>query len=364
MQSSSVMTMSCMALVLLTSSSLYCVAQSIIGKLNQHSFVSANSTTAFEATNSWNSAGNGPFDLGIVYPLYVSSGVPQSNSVKLTCVERGFPYAHYNHYMFSGNNLPVHVIFYGNGITNTQQNILTNLIAKIGGHSYWDAVRHYSYYGHQAATPALGVVKSTGCITSPSSNYNIGGCNLLEGQGMNIVNYMIDMNGLPKQDWSVYTIILGTDVSYTAQTKANKSFKIGSSSLCGMHGIISWGSAKGGSYSLVGLPSSPSSSCNVAQALGGSFPNEYAVDNAAGILIHELIESILTPQMYADRSITPDGSSAWKGDVCNYEPTDICGNQFLNVGMYGNNNSNIQIGSYNYILYPMWDPLLSNCVMG
>lgn len=308
------------------------------------------------STNGFTSGAAGPFDLGIVYPLHMAHNTPNPNQAVLGCWGN-YPYARHGYYVYTGWGLPINVVFYGNGFSNDDKNTLTTLLGGIGGHSYWRAIRNSNYFGYEPASPSLGQVVHTGAIWS--GDYNIGGTDLRMFQEQNIINNLIDRGLLVKQAWSVYTIILGSDIKYTS----NQGLVHGASTFCGMHSVVSWGSAWGSSYSCVAMLKSYESTCNIAKALGGAFPNNWNVDNVAGILIHELAESILSPPQYSDRSPAWDGRSAWKGDNCGYEPADICGNQYLNVNRYGS-NANIHVSGRNYILFPMWDPQWWNCVMG
>lgn len=102
-------------------------------------------------------------------------------------------------------------------------------------------------------------------------------------------NYMIDQKSFPNTAQAIYVVILGTEVTYILTGNGN-SFVMGASSFCGTHGVVSWGSANGASYSAVGMLKSVDSTCNVAKALGGVFPNDYSVDNVAAILVHEMVD--------------------------------------------------------------------------
>lgn len=134
-------------------------------------------STKYTGATAWNSAGNGPFDLGIVYPLFSSSGVPNPNSAALTCnyPGGGTPYFHSGFYVFTGT-IPAHIIYYGSsGISSTQKTVIEDLVGNIGYHSYWNAVTgYYNEKSKSAAVIYKGTVAQTGCVTG----FSLNGCNL------------------------------------------------------------------------------------------------------------------------------------------------------------------------------------------
>lgn len=136
---------------------------------------------------------------------------------------------------------------------------------------------------------------------------------------------------------------------------------MGASAFCGTHSISGWGSSNNYAYTTVQLPTSYSSTCNVAKALGGAFPNDYAVDNLIAITAHELIESILSPSYNSGQKANAGLGSAFHDD-CSYQPADKCNNMFLSVNKYGN-NANLQVNGKNYIVFPIYDINAKTCAM-
>lgn len=171
------------------------------------------------------------------------------------------------------------------------------------------------------------------------------------------MNYGIDNGRIPNQSWSIYAIFLGTDVKYTAE-----DFVMGASALCGTHSISGWGSSNNYAYLTVQLPTSYSSTCNIAKVFGGAFPNnDFALDNLIAITLHELIESIVSPALWSGQWANGGYGSAFNDD-CSYEPADKCNNMYLSVGNYGN-NGNIEVNGQHYLVFPMYDIKRQICAM-
>lgn len=109
----------------------------------------------------WDAQGDGPFDLGLVYPLY--SGDSSSTAAATLCGGSRINF-HSGYYTFSGNGLPINVIYYGGGFSSSQQWLINHFLGNIGGTSYWQLVNAYSNWGWNGATPTLGSVWNTGLI--------------------------------------------------------------------------------------------------------------------------------------------------------------------------------------------------------
>jgi hypothetical protein len=298
----------------------------------------------------------GAFDLRLVYPLYSGTNAAASATI---CSNSSINF-HKGYYTFSGTGLPVNVIYYGSGFTDTQHWLIQNFLGNIGGTSYWNIVKAYINDGWAAATPTYGSMWSTSCIESRGYGLN-GSCQVIQFKEHRILNYGIDKGKLANQRWSIYAILLGTDVRYTT---SDGQFVMGASALCGTHGISSWGSSKNYAYITAQIPTSYSSECNMAKDLGGVFPNEYAVDNLVAIVLHELIETIISsPLNWSDAGQIANGGrgSAFR-DVCGNEPSDKCNNMYLSVGKYSN-NGNIQVGNANYLVFPVYDMNTKVCSM-
>lgn len=303
----------------------------------------------------WNSKGDGPFDLGLVYPLYTGDGGSTAPPVgKNDCWGSQISF-HSGYYTFSGGGLPVHVIYYGNGFSSTRQWLINNFLGNIGNTGYWSLINSYSNWGWAGATPKLGSVWSTGVFWD--GNYGLNGNNFAEYNEQALLNWAIDNGKIPKQSWSIYAIFFGTDVTY----KAGK-FVMGASAFCGTHSISTWGSSTNFAYISTQLPTSYSSTCNIAKVFGGAFPNnDYALDNLIAIALHELVETVVAPAYWSGQWANGGNGAAFHDD-CAYEPADKCNNMYLRVGWY-NNNGNIQVNNQNYLVFPMYDINRHICAM-
>jgi hypothetical protein len=301
----------------------------------------------------WAAQGDGPFDLGLVYPLYSST----QSSVSATHCSYSNIVLTQGMFIFTGANLPVNLIYYGSGFTATQKTLLQNFLGNIGSTSYWSLVKAYNYNGLAAATPALGSsIWSTDCITS--TQYGLKGCSVTQYDEQGILNFGIDTGRLVNQKRSIYAILLGTSVKYTSD---DGLFVLGQSAFCGTNSISCWGSSNNYAYISTQLPTSSSSTCNIAKALGGAFPNEYAIDNLIAIVLHELVEAIVSPSLNAGQVANFGTNSAFH-DECSYAPADKCNNMYLSVGKFAR-NANIQVGGSNYLVFPLYDIVSNRCAM-
>jgi hypothetical protein len=301
------------------------------------------------AKTVWAAQGDGPFDLGLVYPLYSSTQSSAAAKHCSTSVMKNFG----GKYTFSGWGLPINMIYYGTGFSDNQRTLIQNFLGNIGGTSYWNVVKSYANNGWAAATPILGSssksIWNTGCITDGQYGLN-GGCSVTQYNEQGILNWGMDKNFLVNQKWAIYAIMLGTNVKYTSY---DSKFVLGESAFCGTHGISDWGTSKNYVYITVQLPKTYSSTCNIAKALGGAFPNnDYAVDNLIAIANHELIESIISPAMNAGQ-VANGGNGAAYQDDCSYQAADKCNNMYLSVGKFAN-NANIQVNGRNYLIFPVY----------
>lgn len=323
---------------------------------------------------------SGPFDLGDVFTgsgagTYSSSTRAPVDS--LSNENAGTISRNSKYFYFTGNQLPVYVIYYGNGFTSNQQNLINNFIANIGSNAYWNVVKSYD---SNAATPFLAQSTQINCngfryngrLDSPK------GCSMTEYSEMGIVAWTIDNRWLPNNRNAIYMIYGGTDVIYTMSNDENGS---GSPQMgdvfttkggfCGTHGAIDYdgsgGSYQGYVYTYVQMLRNYHSHCNVIGYLAGTntYPNgDFVLDNAIALTGHELIEAILSPGEYqSTRAVDNSGNGGSFWDDAGNEAADKCSNMFLNFGQFPN-NGNIQVGNQNYIVFPLYNFNSHVCDMG
>jgi len=309
------------------------------------------------AKTVWAAQGDGPFDLGLVYPLYSSPNAAAAATHCSTSVIKNYG----GKYTFSGWGLPINMIYFGTGFNDNQRTLIQNFLGNVGGTTYWNVVKTYANNGWTAATPVLGSSSNsiwhTDCILNSLFGLN-GGCSLTQYNEQGLLNLGIALGKLVNQKWSITAIMLGTNVKYTSY---DGQFVMGQSAFCGTHGISGWGASKNYVYITVQLPTSWSSTCNVGKALGGTFPNDYAVDNLISILAHELVESIVSPAMDAGQVANNGVGSAFQDD-CSYQAADKCNNMYLSVGKFAN-NANLEVNGRNYLVFPVYDFNAKVCSM-
>jgi hypothetical protein len=171
--------------------------------------------------------------------------------------------------------------------------------------------------------------------------------------------------------YATYLIVGGSDVTYRMSKTNNIMGRVFTpqDGACGTHGVCGIGSCTGMTYAYVQMmrPTESNSLCNILGQLPGKlYPNnDFALDNAIAVALHEVIESITSPQLKWDSAgkRVPDGSGggAFKDAYAN-EPADKCSNMFLNIGQFSN-NGNIQVGGKPFIVFPLYHYTNQVCSM-
>lgn len=137
-------------------------------------------------------AGAGPLDLGDVYQrLSVSlagqGAASYSPIVYHSNTAAGVITNNPSFFFFTtpvGQTLPVYVIYWGTGFTNTQTILIKTFLTGIGSHPYWNIVKSYSVSGWTAATVSFG-----GSCQTPYYPAAPGGVQAISGSGNNLVMF-------------------------------------------------------------------------------------------------------------------------------------------------------------------------------
>lgn len=279
-----------------------------------------------------------------------------------------------------------YLIFYGlNSTSNTTTpriNLAKNLFSNIGATAFWTLVQEYEYSGMLPGKPAFNTSIAVPSIMN--SIYGLNGSQLVRSDESRILSYLIDTKALPKDEFGIYTIFLDNSINY----KVNGS--ILGDNFCGLHGIAensTFGisnTSYGLSYTTVGIPN-PTGKCAISYKLGlnQTANKDIAFDNALTIAIHELVEAVLNMPMYSsNNSLVYNGGSAFEDSIgkkllyrrnemvllihsiyLGYGPADKCENRYVNLDAK-KTNSTLKIGSYNYLISPIWDIRRNKCSLG
>lgn len=131
--------------------------------------VSASSSLNLTNTNNITKAGaaSGPLSLGDVYDglsysLYGKGAFSYAPIAHHSNSYAGPVTNQWRDYYFSGEDLPLYVIYWGSGFTNTQTSIIQMFLTGIGSHPYWKTVSSYSVGGWTASSP-----KWSGSVSVP-----------------------------------------------------------------------------------------------------------------------------------------------------------------------------------------------------
>lgn len=117
------------------------------------------------------------------------------------------------------------------------------------------------------------------------------------------------------------------------------------------------------------MMTNPSSLCNIISQLPNGksmYPNyDFALDNAINFALHELIDSILSPQLTKDGwgNVIPNayGGSSFQ-DAYGADAAEKCANIIMDVGKFAR-NANIQVAGYGFIVFPMYHYAYQDCRM-
>lgn len=357
---------------------LFLVSSALLSLVPVNAGVAHNRSDSTQRS-TFNNAVGGPFDLNDVYKPgtnwvsgFYSKNDPNKDYAPAVSGDISF---NRNYYVFAGNGLPLHVIYFGNaGFTDTRKALVQNYLNNIADTGYWsNFAASINYHPDKLAaggtwniaTPNLGQITNIPCGGSNPISCNIG-----QFSEEVIVARAISNLGLnPTNSYSVFNIIGGTDVFYYIN---NVAIGDNPSPICGVHGTVR-DVQRLQSYTYTQLLRSSDSWCNTIGKLVGTttYPNnDFAIDNAITILNHELLESIISPSIkYNNWALGnnggrfADGSGGAFEDSNGKQSADKCSNIFLDVDPILN-NANIRIGSYNYLIFPMYDYSSKKCSMG
>jgi len=117
-------------------------------------------------------------------------------------------------------------------------------------------------------------------------------------------------------------------------------------------------------YMYVGYPFL-GSTCNLTPF---PTPNGAPLDNTINMILHELVEKFVSPPSIGRTDPKRTATSPWHvafQDDKMYQPSDKCSNMFTNlVKNSAGNYYNLQLGSYQFVVQPVWDPQMRMCTIG
>lgn len=267
--------------------------------------------------------------------------------------------------------LPVYAIFWGT-FSDTQVGVFQNFLTNIGSTSYWNLVKTYKNSGGWTAASVSfnGTIRTPCYYANPEpekmepANY----CQLKQYNEQAILSDLVIKGSLARETYAQYIIFGGTDVTYTMHNPAGS--KMGetlnaSPGFCSTHSVCGKNMACAGfAYSYVQMMKNYLADCNIVGRIPniGSYPNgDFALDNAIAFTLHELVESILSPPATNNNGVpvgSPTGGGAFQ-DASGQEPADKCTNIVMNM----NGNSNIRVGLYNFVVFPMFHYISQDCRM-
>lgn len=298
---------------------------------------------------------------------------------------------HFQYGRFKTGNIPVWVIYFGNSHTTTQKSLIENFVGNIADNSknpYWQTVMNYNYPGKGfGGNPYLGGTYKYDCTKYRTNNRY---CDIQAWDEDELLTQMFngfidDWTGyscrpyipvLPYSATNIYLFVGGTDTSYTSIYNGGSSM-LGApgSSLCGRKDIQALNNIYGyqASYIYTQITQSAShwggvsDSCNIIAPVNS--PNNDLVDNTILIILHELVESVLSTQSYDptngqhfDSFYNNCGVNAGQSG---WGPADVCGHLITNLVPTGTGNYfNLALNGQKYTVSPVWDNNALSCSMG
>lgn len=325
------------------------------------------------------SMASGVFDLGYVYtPLLTSYSGPTTmgtaqvyQGASGNINQGGAITKNPSFFYFNVPGVSIYTIYWGNGFTTTQQNLIDNFLTNVPSSPYWTVLQTYD--PNVSMPTVASSIRNIGCFNASAPGVApTNGCNLIQYNEQAILSNLI-LNGTLKYDvLGIYMIFGGTDTYYqfTTNVVMGDAFTSGGQGVCGTHGVCGQGMAcQNLVYTYVQMLRNSASYCNILGNAAGltSYPNgDFSADNVIAIALHELVESIISPQLILTKNhltqSNSGGGSAFQ-DVSGYEPADKCSNQLINLGQFAG-NGNLRVGNFNYTVFPLWDFSAQTCSMG
>ncbi len=228
-----------------------------------------------------------------------------------------------------------YIIWYGNWAgdpctdttTGSTPNILTTMLAAIGGSAWYGINTHYTQ--QNPFKQVLAQVSVGGCYYD-TRTASLAGINARSGAPSNVVQQDLQHFSVGPPDASgLYYVFTSADV-------AVKGF---GTNYCGYHGYFTSGGVVT-KYSFVGDPSNYMSAC-AEQTTSPS--GNAAADAMVSVIAHELVESASDPQL-----------NAWY-DKRGYENADKCAWTFGATSQAGNGSLyNMTINTVPYLIQQNW----------
>ena len=126
--------------------------------------------------------------------------------------------------------IPVYMIYYGSGHTDTHKNILDTLVAHISSHSLWNIIKKFNG-GIPYLAKRLNIPCSTTC-TDPRVT-GCYPCSIKQYDESPILKNIFNAQLMDKSQSNLYVLVLGTNVNYVFSQTTAAGLVLGHSQLCG-----------------------------------------------------------------------------------------------------------------------------------